>query len=1378
MPVILTDEQYLLWIKDPSTSPYINNYVYMKNGDYYDRKSRKNILSVETLNNPKSLLNKIIINAFSNTSAIRKIVEQIKEYKKKIIPRLYISNDKWKYDKEYIIEHNIVNMDYTEPYFTKRDCKDWVSNHLFYPRTQNTIKQNGYMYLELLYTTLQYDIDISKIEDNLSKSSSSKNKDKDTIKIIDSIRERLKFMKETDELFLRHGIKTFDDLLEAKPTEIAPEEKIAPAKKPKSKNSFNVSSYSSQSIKSLNAAEKKELREMTLIQDEHEKKLYEYELQKKLEKKHQKTLRKNMELQNINTNIFSTFRNFIEALDEDISVNQYRFPGILNGITEQDMIEITSALETYYDQYPNGGNEDLSNNVDNIFRIARRFIVNIYSQLLNPRYRLYTKIEAFSYYNKSYDFDKTMLIDNITSALLHYVDNYNQALELDEKIKKYFRLLVLDVIPYNFVAHGSLNQRGMRDKRKKLNNYDDDYENNYYKILYDNNESGDSNIQYRLPKGEGIINGKILTRKFAAIKTPNIYLYFNDNPAYRIIVEEDNSNNDFTYNECRDWVLMPIINPRTFEPIIIDSPIYNRLLCMTYQYDCYLIPRMITSRGYEIKKALVDVIKNILIHEKKPQQTREELDMYILDRQLHREKGAVKDIPDIVGLKWKDYGVKIPSDRIDITENNFALASVMEIKIRREKIASRSSQDPVAFYVFFTEEELNNLQVSNLTADCFIKVKKHYYIPVVNVNKVTVRPKKTIVRTKYYIADKHYSIVNCMRWVMHPTRDPIIPTQLIVEDSKEYNNIFEQALLFDSNIQPIGITPEGIEFKKKVLKTKNAHFKILKVKNKKPAEKIADETKLEIISKSEICGSINNIYTYTVDKKVDAEYLYFQEKMLEMCYKYLGKKEKCNLSNIYKELNLLFVKKKSSIGRKNFVYYEDSALASIIVDYEKQYKYIKLYNEDAQNTYINNYKNIFKVDINNIWEIDGDLVTSSKGAVDFGGVSREFFTNFFEELFCDEVNTKRPFILPEEKSNTNRYYINPNFEPDEKFRKVINYAQQKIKKEIPDFNTEEDYRKIYYIIGKVLSVTLLNTDIGTPKQFSTYILSRFINQQTNIKNYDILYYYLRDFNNSTSYINMMNEQQKNNIDSCNFSFNDYFIITKASVSNPGGYKLTKENYPKYILQLAKHVVTKNFLFDGVEGSNKNMKGRYISLFGGFNNEIRTTLHNENVSIDMLDKLITNEQLNDAILLEFAEKLKISIIKFVDDDVYSNQVVADLTHVEKEAMNAEMRTYMTNIITTNRIGETQEEHYKFIRRLLKFWTGFNYYDKQAENNENGYKVFYFYGSNVRKLPSSHTCFYQLDFFGFPYDKTTAEEKEDYLYERLIESIKNAPGMDMA
>ena len=51
MPLRLNDEHCLLWIKDPSISPFENNYT--------QRKYRKDILSIETLKNPKSFLNKL-----------------------------------------------------------------------------------------------------------------------------------------------------------------------------------------------------------------------------------------------------------------------------------------------------------------------------------------------------------------------------------------------------------------------------------------------------------------------------------------------------------------------------------------------------------------------------------------------------------------------------------------------------------------------------------------------------------------------------------------------------------------------------------------------------------------------------------------------------------------------------------------------------------------------------------------------------------------------------------------------------------------------------------------------------------------------------------------------------------------------------------------------------------------------------------------------------------------------------------------------------------------------------------------------------------------------------------------------------------------------
>ena len=63
----LMDSQYLLWIKDPSISPYMNHYSYSKSNIYYNKETRKNILSDEALKNPKSFLNKIKRITFYNT---------------------------------------------------------------------------------------------------------------------------------------------------------------------------------------------------------------------------------------------------------------------------------------------------------------------------------------------------------------------------------------------------------------------------------------------------------------------------------------------------------------------------------------------------------------------------------------------------------------------------------------------------------------------------------------------------------------------------------------------------------------------------------------------------------------------------------------------------------------------------------------------------------------------------------------------------------------------------------------------------------------------------------------------------------------------------------------------------------------------------------------------------------------------------------------------------------------------------------------------------------------------------------------------------------------------------------------------------------------
>ena len=267
--------------------------------------------------------------------------------------------------------------------------------------------------------------------------------------------------------------------------------------------------------------------------------------------------------------------------------------------------------------------------------------------------------------------------------------------------------------------------------------------------------------------------------------------------------------------------------------------------------------------------------------------------------------------------------------------------------------------------------------------------------------------------------------------------------------------------------------------------------------------------------------------------------------------------------------------------------------------------------------------------------------------------------------------------------------------------------------------------------------------------------------------YDILYFYLKDFNDARVYINMINETQKEYLNSEDFesNFNDNYSISKQSKD---GMRITTNNFIKFILELSNHIVTKNFLNKNV--STKNMNDRYVSLFKGFNDQLRTFLYNNNISIKTLDILISNKLLDRQSLIELAENMKVKII------LIGTQLDKK---IQKDKID-ELRTYMTNIITKKREGQTDAEHYDFIKRLLQYWTGFNYYNKKAEETEGGYKITYIYhGENIKtdNWPEAHTCFYQLDIYGYG-DKTTPQEKEDYLYMILNKSINEAPGMQIA
>jgi hypothetical protein len=134
MPLQLDDADCLLWIIDPSISPFVNN-----------KNNRRNILSEEALKNPRSLLNKIKRRCFFNSSLRQKIVDQIKEYQRDGTLRLYTLNDKISGNFEYI----------NEP-FSIDECRQWLSNHFVNPRTNKYINIGSHVFIELHQHTILY----------------------------------------------------------------------------------------------------------------------------------------------------------------------------------------------------------------------------------------------------------------------------------------------------------------------------------------------------------------------------------------------------------------------------------------------------------------------------------------------------------------------------------------------------------------------------------------------------------------------------------------------------------------------------------------------------------------------------------------------------------------------------------------------------------------------------------------------------------------------------------------------------------------------------------------------------------------------------------------------------------------------------------------------------------------------------------------------------------------------------------------------------------------------------------------------------------------------------------------------------------------------
>ena len=1449
MPIRLNDEQCLLWIKDPSVSPFENNYI--------QHKRRKNILSEANIKNPKSFLNKVKRICFHNSAIRQQIVDKIKEYQKDGTLRLYTLNDKLA---------SLSNIEYITPPFTRKECERWLKNHLENPRPTETttaatgsekvydkIRVGDRIYIELIYISLQYGLPTPSELDSEPPTLADKFDNNLQIagyrnmnKLIINIKSRLQFMKETDDIFLNHNVGSFDEKLKiASPT--------TPRRKAVANIAINPFDVSSSTSKSLNSAERRQLRDIILENKEEEKSIGIHQYNKGLAKKKDKISNasnasnasdaKGEEIDNTKKEIFTVFRMVLLDLQKAVMKQDLVKTIIRNASDDDDKKVLTDAIRKYFDG--KGYNNSYINRVlkengyDTTEGIIRNFINNMYVQLIDPATEeLPTELEigVLSYTNKLTHlktFYECDLYDMILEELYSFITLYISV--LGKKVYKYFIDVTDDTIGINLVSKRAIDNREMILSGHSFQNF-------YYKILYTRGDSYNKPKNKRLPLGRGLLMGKELTKKIVELKL-SFYLenYPANNPDIQTIIT-DTKVRGFTYEECKNWVILPIFNPRTFKEILIDSPIYNTLLLTSYQYDTNLIPRMITSRGYNIIRALNHVIDDILFKEEAIAQSREELENSVIngERKLKKKQGKEeKKLVHKIGLKWKNAGTKKPkegaqlnglndvlkskgivADRqppfyILLTEDELATAGITtveknsyieiaayyvpEISGRRSgsrgsngssgsKVGSnwkkvvdlkegegiekegieinnkgmkkaililKSLQGDLPPSVSFSKTYLATFGITTeIAKNSYVKLA-YYYKPVFEKSESDIKIKPTnnaviINRDPTYVAHKYYTVVDCLRWARQPNKDPK-NQQIILTDSKEYNRIFEQALLYDYNITPINITANGKKFMKRILKFKNEHLTIAD-KKKQSVSRGKDITDINSV----VCNAINNIYD---DETTDEgkKYKMFKNLMIGKCQQFNKDSVMC-ITDIRNAIEDYFYPED---GRAEYKlnYYEESALASLLNFYDRMKD--KIYKEEFRDIFIYDFNKFYV----SIYEIDENLNEIKKDAIDAGGPKREFFTKLFDELFCDNEHPTRLFACPVDIIG-NKYYINPNFEPDANFLKVIAVCRKK-NPSIPEFKTERDYEYIYYVIGKLLCLPVYNEEIGLPKQLSTYILAGLIYQPSEFNYYDLLYFYLCEFNNAVYYINMISNRDIHSIEDVMMSFNDTYNISRTGGSD--GANITKANCIKFLLQQAKHAVTKNYISkdDDKINSNKNMKRRYDSLFAGFSNEIRKFLYKKKISIEQLSSLITNEQLTEAILQELVDKIEVEIPEV--DDQY-NRIIIDPT--DKVNREIEMKTHISNMIMIRRNGVSVKDHLDFIKKLLQYWTAFNYFNRKAH-----YNIIYKYGQgiNVRLLPVAHTCFNAIDVYGFP-DNTTPQEKDKFLYDKFKIAVE-VTGMEL-
>jgi len=378
---------------------------------------------------------------------------------------------------------------------------------------------------------------------------------------------------------------------------------------------------------------------------------------------------------------------------------------------------------------------------------------------------------------------------------------------------------------------------------------------------------------------------------------------------------------------------------------------------------------------------------------------------------------------------------------------------------------------------------------------------------------------------------------------------------------------------------------------------------------------------------------------------------------------------------------------------------------------------------DGSNQTSNMFYNYENIRVHNI-KIGEMGVLQNQPGQDESGLKKSMMTNIANELFNDKMKI---FIKGNESE---KYFFNLSFELHEEEILQIKHMSQLYGTDLfSEYNHLLLHKEFYKFIASFLSYIILSDNFYIPKHLSTYILNLFRQKPTKINQIEHVLYMANDFRSVFNNLSNLLNEDNHTIDEIGIGYNDLYHLKNKNEA------INNENITQNIIDTAIYLNTLSTIPVSENKSIPNDKYKIIDNFTeGIPNNLRKLFQYKDISHKVIDKMMTYEQINHDIIAQLRSKIEFKFTKpplsLTDDEIEEYTTRGEMYYKR-------YNEYFEKILYNNDTGMSEEEFFAFIKKLLMFWTGLEYY-----NPDITYRIYIIMDKNDG-LPVSHTCFNTLD-----------------------------------